>query len=307
MRRIVSSERRLGDLPFPRDAPVAQHDHAVGDLEHFVETVRDVDHRDAAGAQPAQRGKEPAHFVGGQASRRFVEDEDLGLGRKRAGDRHQRLFRAAQILDAGVGIDVGAQRVERARGAAARRVLIDQAKAARKAERHADVFGHRHPVDQAEILMDEGDRQAAQRVSGVDAAKADGAGVERVDAGQNLDQRRLARAVLAEERENFAGVEGHADVRQRLGAAEALEDAAHLQQFAGVRRMRAPVRRTDRADDARANLHRPDPPAKRSALAELTRPRGTRTSSTRPKRFRSPPVASLARGVRLEVRSVLAS
>ena len=238
-----------------------------------------------------KRGKEPAHLVGGQARGRFVEDEDLGLGRERAGDRHQRLFGAAEILDAGVGIDVGAKRVERARGAAARRVLIDQAEAARKAERQADVLGHRHPVDQAEILMDEGDRQAAQRVSGVDAAKADGAGVERVDAGQNLDQRRLARAVLAEERENFAGVEGHADVGQRLSAAEALEDAAHLQQFARIRRSGAPVRRTD---DARANLHRPDPPAKRSALAELARPRRAGASSTRPKRFRSPPVACLA-------------
>ena len=234
--------RRLRNLSFPRDAPVAQHDHAIGDLEHLVETVRDVDHRDAASAQPTQRREQPRHLVGRQARGRLVKDKNLGLGRERAGDRHQRLFGAAQILDARVGIDVGAERVQRNRRAAARRVLIDHAEAARKAERHADVFGHRHPVDQAEVLMDEGDRQAAQGVGDVDAAKADAARVERIDAGQNLDQRRLARAVLAQERKNLAGLEGHADVRQRFRAAEALEDAAHLQQLARVSRLRPPVR-----------------------------------------------------------------
>ena len=72
-------------------------------------------------------------------------------------------------------------------------------------------------------------------LSDVGAAKADLAGVERVDAGQNLDQRRLAGAVLAEQRKNLAGPEGHADVRERFRAAEALEDAADLQQLARVR------------------------------------------------------------------------
>jgi hypothetical protein len=37
-------------------------------------------------------------------------------------------------------------------------------------------------------------------VSDVDAAKADRAGIKRVDAGQNLDQGRLASAVLASTR-----------------------------------------------------------------------------------------------------------
>ena len=64
----------------------------------------------------------------------------------------------------------------RARPARARRAPrappVDQAEAARIAERQADVLGHRHPVDEAEVLMDEGDRQAAQRAGDVAAAKA---------------------------------------------------------------------------------------------------------------------------------------
>ena len=164
---------RLRDLSLPRDAPVAQHGHAIGNLEHLIETVRDVDHRDAASAQSAQRREQPRHLVSRQARGRLVEDKDLGFGRERAGDRHQRFFGATQVLDAGVGIDVGAESVQRDRSATSRRVLIDHAEAARKAERHADVFGDRHPVDEAEVLMDEGDRQSAQRMSDVDAAKAD--------------------------------------------------------------------------------------------------------------------------------------
>ena len=63
-----------------------------------------------------------ADLVGRQARGRFVEHQDLRLGRERAGDRDQRLLGAAQILDAHVGIDVGAERVKRGRRAAARRV-----------------------------------------------------------------------------------------------------------------------------------------------------------------------------------------
>ena len=50
----------------------------------------------------------------------------------------------------------------------------------------------------------------------------DRAGIERVDAGENLDQRRLAGAVLAEQRDDFAG----ADVDARVGRAPACRRTA---------------------------------------------------------------------------------
>ena len=70
-----------------------------------------------------------------------------------------------------VGVDVGAERFQRGGGAPARRGPIDQAVAARKTEGETDVLGDGHPIDQAEILMDEGDRQAPQRIRHVGAAK----------------------------------------------------------------------------------------------------------------------------------------
>ena len=160
MSRIVSSGVVSATPALAGDAAVAQHDHAVGDLEHLVEPVRDVDHADAAGAQAPQRREEPHDLVGRQAGGRLVEHEDLGLGGQRAGDRDQRFLGPAQALDAHVRIDVGAEDLERRRGAPARRLPVDHAAAPRIAERQADVLGDRHPVDQAEVLMDEGDRQA---------------------------------------------------------------------------------------------------------------------------------------------------
>ena len=79
--------------------------------------------------------------------------------------------------------------------------------------------------------MNEGDRQAPQRACRVLAAIADFALVQSVDAGENFDQRRFARAVLAQKRDNLSGLEAHADIVERLGAAERLRHAAHDEQF----------------------------------------------------------------------------
>ena len=48
-------------------------------------------------------------------------------------------------------------------------------------------------------------------------------------AGYDLDERRLAGAVLAEQGVNFAGVKRERDVFERLGGVETLGDAADFQ------------------------------------------------------------------------------
>ena len=65
------------------------------------------------------------------------------------------------------------------------------------------------------------------------AVDAHGAGVARVDAGQDLHQRRLAGAVRAEQRHHLAGLDDEVDVVEHGDAAERLADAAHLE--AGMR------------------------------------------------------------------------
>ena len=96
------------------------------------------------------------------------------------------------------------------------------------AERQTNILGDRHPFDQAEVLMDEGDRHAAHRMGHVLAVVGDRAAVGDMHARQHLDERRLAGAVLAEQRDDLALADVHADVEQRLRAAEPLGERAHL-------------------------------------------------------------------------------
>ena len=149
---------------------------------------------------------------------------------QRAGDGDQRLLGPAEALDADVRIDVGAEDVQRPRRAPARRRPVHHPEAPRIAEGQADVLGDGHPVDQAEVLMDERDRQAPQRLRHVPAAIADGAFVQRIDAREDLDQRGLSGAVLAEKRDDLAGAHVHADVVESLRSAEELGDVPHLEQ-----------------------------------------------------------------------------
>ena len=55
----------------------------------------------------------------------------------------------------------------------------------------------------------------------------------RVHAGEQLDQRGFAGAVLAAQRVHFAGAQVEADARERGDAAEALDDVARLEDEVG--------------------------------------------------------------------------
>ena len=78
--------------------------------------------------------------------------------------------------------------------------------------------------------MDEGDRQLVRRRVDDAAAQADLAGVGAMDAGEDLDQRRLAGAVLAEQRMHLAGADVEVDSVERQRAGEALGQAGDLEQ-----------------------------------------------------------------------------
>ncbi len=105
---------------------------------------------------------------------------------------------------------------------------VDHPEATGIAERQTDILGDGHPIDQAEILMDERDRHSPDGVGHVLTRVEDGAAVGRVNAGEDLDERRFAGAVFAEQRDDLAAPDFHLHVVQRLRAAEALRDAARL-------------------------------------------------------------------------------
>ena len=238
--------RRVGDVAHADRASVAEHDDAVGDLEHLVEAVGDVDHADAALAKLAQHREQVADVLRGQARRRFVEHEEVALDGERPGDRDHRLLRPGQAPDAHrrreVATDPGECLPRRPLAGAP----VDERAAARVATGHRDVLADAHPLDQAEVLVDERDRLAhagvAGRVPVGHAVDDDVARVRRVDAAEDLDQRRLPGAVLPEERDDLAAPDVHRHVGQRPRAAERFRHVVEEQPVGQCRgRSRRPV------------------------------------------------------------------
>ena len=99
------------------------------------------------------------------------------------------------------------------------------------AEEH--VLDHVAVVGQGEVLVDDLDAQPGRVLRAVDLHRAaleqDLAVVDRVDAGDALDQGRLARAVVPDEGHHLAGGDVEVDLVQGLDRAEALRDPAQLQ------------------------------------------------------------------------------
>jgi len=95
------------------------------------------------------------------------------------------------------------------------------------------VFGDRHIGSEGELLVDRDDSSALSVVRRCKSDRLpeqlDFAGVSALRAGQNLEQRRLAGAVLAQERMDLRRSDFEMDVLKREHAGKALADACHLE------------------------------------------------------------------------------
>ena len=100
-------------------------------------------------------------------------------------------------------------------------------------EAKRDVLQHRHRLEQREMLEDHADAEPAggARIgdAGRRAVEDDLSLVRREDAIDHLDERRFARAVLAEKRVDFAGPDAQVDIVVGAYARERLADADELQ------------------------------------------------------------------------------
>jgi hypothetical protein len=114
----------------------------------------------------------------------------------------------------------------------AQRALVDEAEAVGLAA-EVDVLGDVAVRQQVELLVDDADAGALgiERVRERDAAseQRDLALVGVVRAAEDLHQRRLAGAVLADQRVHLADAAVEVDAVDRGDGAEALHDAAHLE------------------------------------------------------------------------------
>ena len=97
---------------------------------------------------------------------------------------------------------------------------------------HEEVARHRHQRRERQILIDRADahiRRITRRAErDQSAVNPNLARCRRVDAGENLDQCRLAGPVVAEERMDFAGINLEVDTVQGAQFAKPLHDVLHF-------------------------------------------------------------------------------
>src|SRR5207249_7596132 len=100
-----------------------------------------------------------------------------------------------------------------------------------------DVLGHGQVLEHGRLLVHRDDAQPARRLRISDPLRLTAdqqptlVGVD--DAGEDLDERRLAGTVLADERVDAPGTDDEAHVLERVHAAVALRDAFDLEERRG--------------------------------------------------------------------------
>ena len=188
-------------LPLGHLAAVAQHGHAVGEGEHLLEAVGDVEDGEALLAQAAQHGEQPLRLVAGQGRGGLVQDQHPRALEQRARDLDHLLLGHAQTTRRRLRMNVAAQRVEDLLGAALHAGAV-HAEAARFPTQ-PDVGRRRKLRDQGQLLVDHADPQApgGERVAEgeVLVAQPNAARVGYERARERLDERALARAVFAQQ------------------------------------------------------------------------------------------------------------
>ncbi len=222
----------------PRDdlLAVAQDSDALRELEHLVEVVRH-EHDGNAGVRdsPGER-VQPLGFGVRQVRRRLVQDEHLGRavpGGQSAGHGQRGALAHGQAVDRAADVEVVAELGQRRTHALALLPPADAAAEAGVSDAEGEVVHGVQVVDEAEVLVDESqpERLARGTVAQVQwlSVHLGRSLVGKVKPGEDLDKRRLAGPVLADERAYLSRFDRQAHAVQDPRASEALRHVRHGQ------------------------------------------------------------------------------
>src|SRR5574337_1574833 len=221
----------VGDMAGADIMAIAHDGEAVADAEHLFEPVRDEDDRQALGLEPADDAGEIGDLGLAQGGGRLVHDDEPRLHRKRAGNLDELLLGDGEIAHQRHRVALQADAL------AKRARLLGEAAPAHKqpgarlaADEH--VLGDRHVGGEGELLVNSRDAGALRLVRRLElnlfAEELDRSLIGRLGAGEDLEQRRFARAVLAEQRVNFGRPDFKMRVLERPHAGEAIAEAGHF-------------------------------------------------------------------------------
>ena len=224
--------RGVGRIDRRHRPAAAQHRHAVRDRHHLVELVRDEDHGLALGGHRAQGREQRVRLLRREHRRRLVHDEDPRVAVERLQDLDPLLLADRELPDARARVDGEAVRLAELRDAPLDRRRVDEEPATLAAVvAEHDVLGDGERLDEPEVLV----HHADAGVEGIPrrmevhllAVELDLALVRAVEPGEDVRERRLPRAVLAEQGVHLADPCLEVDVLVRDDAREPLRDPAH--------------------------------------------------------------------------------
>ncbi len=160
--------------------------------------MRHIQQTDAARLEALQGAEQKIDVGGGKSGGRLVQHEEIAAPRKRAGDGDDGLLRRGKRADPRLRIDRAIHAFQRVACGRCRRSPVDDSVTSRIAGQDGDILGHRHGIDEPEILVNEGDRQMRRcRIHHL-AVPANLPSRRWIDAREDLDQRRFSGAILAE-------------------------------------------------------------------------------------------------------------
>src|SRR4051812_36488845 len=234
----LESRQRRG-LALADQATISQNRDAIGDLVDLVEEMADEDDANAALGKLTHDAKQDLDLMAVEARGRLVPDQHARREIDGARDRGGMLGRYRINSKRRGYVDVETEIREQGFRAASHLAFTHDAEAHRLPVEE-QVLRHREVRQQIDLLVDGGNAGLNRRLGrawrDLFAADPDDASIAREHAGDHLDQRGLAGAVLTEQRMDLAGAKREVDRLQRTHGAKALADPTHLQQgSSGIR------------------------------------------------------------------------
>ncbi len=188
------------------DAPaVAQHRQPIANVAQFVDAVGNKHDADAFGLQAAHHVKQALALGAIERRGRLVEHQKTAAVRQRARQQHLLFFRQRAVRQASARVERQRPLLQQLRGVAVQLRPVQPVARLVQPVKH-DVFRYRQRGDQRDVdlLLHHVNTVTARLQRGVDrhrlAVDQDLAAIMIVGAGEDRHQRRLARAVGADQR-----------------------------------------------------------------------------------------------------------
>ena len=201
---------QVGGRSLTDDHAVAEHRDAIGELLRLVEVVRREQDRRAERPERADQLPRGAARGRVEARGRLVEEDELRVPDERDAEVETTLLPSRERLDAGVPLLAEADELDH---------LVDVARVGEVAGEEAVRLADGQERAQLRLLQDDPHplSEPSRRLAGIEAEHRGVAAVAPAVALEDLDGRRLARAVRPEEPEDLALGDVEAHTAERLG------------------------------------------------------------------------------------------